>query len=282
MPSVEQTKEELQDVEVLRGISSALLEVSSIKIVGLRENFEKNRIFFDEVRDLYRDIRISAKRNDQITNRNRVIDKEIHVAITSNKRFYGSLNRTVMDAFRLNIVPNEVADNLVIGHTGKHFLEDTPHFEQCSYITFKDDFPTPTETEVFLDRVKDYDKVVLYFPKFINIFKQEPVKTDITYTTELENIEVGGNVIEQIYEPELPHILAFFETQVRRLLFTRIMLESELSRTAARLVKMNSTKDRADNVIKEKKRILRKEATILQDIRLLETFSSAVQWKKIT
>jgi len=282
MSSIEKIKEELRDVEILRGISSVLLEVSSLKIRGLREAFERNKIFYEEVSNLYRDVKISAKRRDVVDDREGFVDKEIHVAITSNKRFYGSLNRTVMDAFRLNIIPGGVVDNLVIGHTGKHYIEDTPHGKSCSYSFFKEDFPTETETQFFLEKVKEYDKVVLYYPKFINIFKQSPGTTDITYTSELEDIEIGGNIIEQIYEPELPHILAFFETQVRRLLFTRIMLESELSRTAARLVKMNTTEDRADKVIEEKKRILRKEGTVLEDIRLLETFSSALQWKKTT
>ena len=281
MPSIESIKEELQDVEVLKGISSALLEVSSIKIRGLREEFEKNRIFYDEVSQLYRDVKLSAKRKDYVDSREGFVDKEIHVAITSNQRFYGSLNRSVMDAFRLNIVPQSGVENLVIGHTGKHYIEDTEHGPLCTYLSFSEDFPTPTETEVFLERVRSYGKVILYYPSFVNIFSQKPVTTDITYTTELEEVEVAGNVIEQIYEPELPHILKFFETQVRRLLFVRIMLESELSRTAARLVKMNSTEERAGKIIKEKERELRKETTILEDIRLLETFSSAVQWKKI-
>jgi len=58
------------------------------------------------------------------------------------------------------------------------------------------------------------------------------------------------------------------------------MLEAELSRTAARLVKMNTTEDRAEEVIVEKRQELRKEVMVLEDIRLLETFSSRVSWKK--
>ena len=39
MSSIGKIKEELKDVEILRGISGALLEVSSIKIVGLKKGF---------------------------------------------------------------------------------------------------------------------------------------------------------------------------------------------------------------------------------------------------
>lgn len=279
MSTVEETKRELEDVEILRGLSSALLEIASAKIRSLRENFETNRTFYDEVSDLYRLVKLAAKKRNYRSEGEIDSGREMYVAVTSNKRFHGALNRTVMDSFVEDIEEGD-KDFLIIGFTGKHLIENTEYQKYCEYISFKDDYPTPKEMEVFLERVKKYGKVILYFPKFVNIFRQDPTNVDITFTTELDDIEIGDNVIEQIYEPELPHILAFFESQVRRLLFTRIMLESELSRTAARLIKMNSTEDRAEAVIKEKKQVLRKELMVEEDIRLLETFSSRVQWKK--
>lgn len=280
MSVIEKTKEELQDVEVLRDIASALLEISSIKIRLLREDFETNRVFFEEVSDLYRLVKLSAQAQGSQMDSKEAQVHEIHVAITSNKRFHGSLNRTVMDAFQSNIT-DTTRDYLVVGHTGKYYLEDTEHQKTCDYLSFKDDYPTPTETDVFLERMRPYTRVILYYPRFINIFTLTPSTIDITHTAPVGNKETSESDIHEIYEPELPHILAFFETQIRKLLFMRIMLESELSRTAARLIKMNSTQDRAEEVVGEKRLILRKETTAVEDIRLLETFSSAMQWKKL-
>lgn len=280
MSVIEKTKEELQDVEVLRDIASALLEISSIKIRLLREDFETNRIFFEEVSDLYRLVKLSAQVRGSQVDSEQTQAHEIHVAITSNKRFHGSLNRTVMDVFQSNITDN-TRDYLVVGHTGKYYLEDTEYQKTCNYLSFKDDYPTPTETDVFLERMRPYTRVILYYPRFINIFTLTPSMIDITHTAPIGNKETSESDIHEIYEPELPHILAFFETQIRKLLFMRIMLESELSRTAARLIKMNSTQDRAEEVVGEKRLILRKEITAVEDIRLLETFSSAMQWKKL-
>ena len=279
MPNIEETKLELQDVEILRGLSSALLEIASIKIKSLRENFETNQIFYEEVSDLYRLIKLSAKKRNFDFGDDIDTGREIHVAVTSNKRFYGALNRTVMDSFVENIVEGD-KEFLVIGYTGKHLIDNTEYQKKCGFLAFKDDYPTPKEMEVFLDRVKPFGKVILYFPKFVNIFKQDAEHIDITYTTDLDEVEVGDTIIEQIYEPELVRILTFFESQVRRLLFMRIMLESELSRTAARLTKMNTTRDRAEVVIEQKKQELRKSTMVLEDIRLLETFSSRVRWRK--
>lgn len=280
MPSIEKIKTELEDVRILKGISSALLEIASIRIRGLREEFERNQTFYAEVSELYRDVKLSALHRNYDVDADHFGGKEIHIAITSNKRFYGSLNRTVIDHFNDHIVDASENTYLVIGNTGRHLMEGSDHRKQVEYMSFKDDMPTPTETEVFLERTKQYDKVFLYYPAFTNIFKQDPEMTDITYSTTVDDFENSGEVIEQIYEPELTHILAFFESQVRRLLFTRIMLESEVSRVAARLVKMNSTEERASTAMQEKSSALRREFMIVEDIRLLETFSSAVQWKK--
>lgn len=280
MSVIQQTKEELQDVSILLNIASALLEISSTKIKSLRDDYETNKTFYAEVSELYRMVKLAAKKQNFALQKTKKAGKEIRVAITSNKRFYGSLNRTVMNAFEEGMAKESSAAHLVVGHTGKHYMENSDHAKGCSYLSFQDDYPTPTETNVFLERVRPFDRVTLFYPRFVNIFRQEPEAVDITYSTDVDDTDVADSVVEQIYEPELPHILVFFETQIRRLLFTRIMLESELSRTAARIVKMHSTEDRAEAAISEKQILLRKETMFVEDLRLLETFSSALQWKK--
>lgn len=279
MSVIEQTKAELQDVSTLRNIASALLEISSTKIKSLRDDYETNKTFYAEISELYKTVKLAAKKQNYALARTKGAGKEIRVAITSNKRFYGSLNRTVMNTFEQGMT-DERAAYLVVGHTGRHYMENSDQVKRCSYLSFQDDYPTPTETNVFLERVRPFGRVILLYPKFVNIFRQEPEEIDITHSADIDTTDVADGVVEQIYEPELPHILIFFETQIRRLLFTRIMLESELSRTAARIVKMHSTEDRAEAAISEKQILLRKETTIIEDLRLLETFSSALQWKK--
>lgn len=280
MPEIESIKKELKDTETLRSISSALLEISSTRIKSLRINFEKNQSFYREISNLYNLVKLSAIKQQYKIDEKKINTSKIFIAITANQRFYGSLNRVVMDAFMNDLSKEKHTNCLIVGNTGKRYIEEMGHSIDCEFISFKNNYPTPREIAVFLEKVKEYGQVILYYPKFVNIFFQEVQATDITHTPKQTKESKEELNIENIFEPELPFILEFFETQIKKLLFTHIMLESELSRTAARLIKMNSTESKATEAIKKGKSLLKKEITIINDIRLLETFSSIVQWKK--
>jgi len=75
-------------------------------------------------------------------------------------------------------------------------------------------------------------------------------------------------------------MVEFFERQVRSLLFLRVLLETDLSRTAARLISMSSAEERANEMMKEKKSQLRKVMTSFINRRLLETFAGMSKWNK--
>jgi F-type H+-transporting ATPase subunit gamma len=279
MPTVKQIQDEISGVETIRTISSALLEISAAKIQRIRKDFEQNQNFFDEISELYNIVKVSARKlNLAMPTKNIVDPKSVSVAITSNKGFYGLLNVKVIDEFLEQISDKDKnSHSIVVGNMGKRYLERTDQYGRCEYITFKDDYPTPGETDFLLKKVKSYDRVTLLYPKFVSVFTQEVGSVDITHTPDIK-VDIKKE-FEYIYEPELPQILDFFEVQVRHLLFMRIMLESDLARLAARLVKMSTTEERADDMITIKERELRKEIAVLNDIKLLESFSSIKQWR---
>ena len=80
--------------------------------------------------------------------------------------------------------------------------------------------------------------------------------------------------INILFEPEYSEILGFFQTQVRSLLFLRVMLETDLARTAARLITMSGAEERASDVIKQKRSQLRKMQASIINTKLLETFNA--------
>lgn len=277
MPAIKQIEKEISSIETIRALSGALLEVSAHRIQSLRSDFEHNQRFFDEITELYNIVKVSSLRShtDRGNPKPKSMKKTMSVAVTSNKGFYGLLNTRVIEHF-LEDIKRRKTDCVVIGQIGKRFFEQTDYQEQCQYLTFKNDYPTQGETQVFLQKVKEYDQVFLFYPKFVSIFTQDVGIVDITYTPDQE---VNPNKkLEHIFEPELSKIVHFFETQVRKLLFMRIMLESELARVSARLMKMSSTEQRAEDMIVDKERELHKEVEILNDIQLLESFSSLKKW----
>src|SRR3990167_6421107 len=80
-----------------------------------------------------------------------------------------------------------------------------------------------------------------------------------------------GIDLDFIFEPELPDILDFFNTQVRTILFNRTMIETDLARTASRMLSMSGAHERAQFQIKNQRQQLDKRARLIRNAQLLET-----------
>jgi len=234
MPAIEEIRKDLKDVETLKLMSEALLEVSALRIKSFKSEFERNRSFFDEMSNLYNLIKVSSLKLKYAVQQIKRDSKTILIAVTSNNRFYGRLNSDVVNVLLSEFKKDPHAHLLVIGTTGKRYLEEAEELgrRQPEFLIFKEDYPTPGEMQMFLEKTKLFKRVFICYPKFINLFMQKAVVVDITHTPVKES-STKDEQIYHIFEPELIHIVRFFETQVRKILFIRIMLESELSRIAS-------------------------------------------------
>ncbi len=274
-------QDELEDLETIGFVASALFDVSAEKINRLRAAFEKNKAFYEDIAILYQSIKQTAFDRGELPQKSATVTQTVTVAFTSNIRFYGAVNAEVIEAFTRHMNSGVTSDYIVIGRTGKMLMGNTPDLQKrSSYYAFTEDEPTEEERRQFLKSVAAYSQVQIFYPSFRNVFNQKVVMQDITYAP---HVETGNEVtlaFDYIFEPELPKILNFFETKVRYLLFKRVMLESELSRTAARLIPMNTAQDRSKEEIIRSRRMMRRKAANFNDLRLLESFSAISKWKK--
>lgn len=279
MSTIEETKkDELEELETIRFVTGALFEVSAENISRLRSSFEKNRLFYADISELYRLVKQTALLRGDIKDKKTTTKvRGISVAFTSNSRFYGSINSDIMGTF-LEHVRVTKRDCIVIGNTGKVFMDNYPEKDKVSYFSFKGDRPTEKEMRQFLKTVSEYDQVYVFHPSFINVFTQDISVLDITHTPQV-NEDDDIEKIDYIFEPELPKILHFFETRVRYLLFQRAMLESELARTASRLIAMSAAEERADESLRQVRFELRRSMDSFNDMRLLESFSAIKKWR---
>jgi F0F1-type ATP synthase gamma subunit len=70
----------------------------------------------------------------------------------------------------------------------------------------------------------------------------------------------------------------FFKTQVRYVLFERMLLETQLSRVAARLAKMDAADTNAEQLIKNERKELRRANASFSSRRMIETLVGYLQW----
>lgn len=277
--TVGKRKEELDELKTVQFVTGALFEVSAENIGKLRSAFEKNKLFYIEISDLYRAVKTTALSRGDIEEKGTQKTRGVSVVFTTNTRFYGSVNTDVMRTFIEHMRVTE-RDCVVIGRTGRAFIESYPEFsKRCTFFAFENDQPTTKEMRQFLKKMEPYDQVFVFHPSFVNIFSQNVAVLDITHTPRLDE-ETEENAVDYIFEPELPKILRFFETRVRYLLFQRAMLEAELARTSARLLAMSKAEDKAEEEVQHVQRLIRRETENFNNMRLLESFAAISKWRE--
>jgi F-type H+-transporting ATPase subunit gamma len=281
MPTIADLRLELDDATTLKLISSAFTEAAASRVQKIKKQFETNRQFYDEISHVYHLVRLSAKDRPAFAKAsagNAGKGKKLSVAVTSNQRFYGNLNVNIMHGF-LDAVERTDTDVLLIGTTGQDFMRSTTFTKPYEHMIFVHDDPTREETSAFLDKIMKYETVMMYYPKFMSLVTQTVGIVDITQAV-TPGDKTPEDEIHILFEPEYSKILTFFQRQVRSLLFLHVMLEADLSRTAARLITMSSADERSTELIKQKKGELRKIQASIANVKLLETFSGMTKWKK--
>lgn len=269
----------IEETETLSEIASAYTEMSEMKIKQIRAAYELNARFYIEITYIYQHLMLTAANRKLLPPEGE--SKELRVAITSNQRFFGTMNLDVIDTFESDSA-TKASDRIVVGATGREHYQAQNNHSIKEFIQFKRDNPDPEEITDLLTRFREYDKVFLYFPRFVTLLRQETGVIDITYKPEAHQME--GIDLDFIFEPELPDILDFFNTQVRTILFNRTMIETDLARTASRMLSMSGAHERAQFQIKNQRQQLDKRARLIRNAQLLETVAgmrSMQKWYKV-
>lgn len=271
MSVIRDLQEQLEQVQTAQFVTTMLRDISVTRLQSLRAEFETNKAYYQQLHSLMEGVKQYAKAKkidlDAIgLNRGR-----IYVALTANKRFYGNLNNNVMERLHKVMYEEPSVAGYVIGQTGLQYLES--HSELRTRINnrvFKDDEPTTTEVNNLINDLQDYSEVIVIHPTFVNSFRQEIKQTDITHqpTDTIDNLVPS---LEYLCEPELPELLQFFRTHIRLVLFKRAVLETRLALIGARLMKMQRARERSVELVREQRRIIHKEMSTIQSMRLLET-----------
>lgn len=285
MSTLTDTKDRLQTYISLKYIAQSYTEISARKLKEIRRDVERNRSFFDELSNLYRAIKVVAAEKYHIfAGKN---GKTAIVLITSNFRFYGTLNAKLVEFF-VKETASRPADIFVIGKSGADLLSSHTFPAFLTFLTFRKDLPSNEELKPFVAKLAPYKQVLLFYPQFQSILVQNPVVKDIT---ESQNVKQPTPIKRQnlldailskhhtwtddyMFEPSIEKILEFFDTQMITLLVEEAFLESELAKTAARLVAMDQAQTKAEEFVQTETKALARSIVAVKNAHLLETFIS--------
>ena len=283
--TIQEINTTIEEGKALKDVSVAYTEIASLKLKKIRQEVFKSRAFFGEVLNIYALVRKVASKKSIPESQS--IRKRAILILTSNNRFYGTMDKNVVNLFLSHKaqIPDPQVDVIVVGQGGAQNLKALG-FEDFSTIVMRQDLPEPEELVSLTTRLKKYAQVLVYFAQFQTVVKQTPVVVDITQlktiaiSRELKDLD-KKNRSSFIFEPEAAKILEFFDSQIKQVLIGETFLEVELARTGSRLILMDQAQHNADEYLDKQHKLFIQAKRSLDNARILELIASMIQKEKL-
>ncbi len=281
MSNIKSKKQNIVDTESVQYVAATLRDISAVALRDLTARFSRNTSFYDELERLYELVWRIAEQVDESSSEKKILTnkKVLHVAYTTNRHFYGSLNYDVMRLFQSTIGSGETG--MVIGKTGYEIWQSTKaKHTNTQFVSFEEDTPDPNEVRAFMEDIALYGRVYITYPRFISIYQQKAETVDVSFRPKKERMGkiVDADIPKFVLEPDLIRVQRFFLSQVRAVLFDRILLETELSRVATRLLRMDMADTAAYALLQTERRNLQREVSVFMNTRLLESITGYSEW----
>lgn len=275
--TTKQIKELIDQAMSLKQITQAFTQISSSKLKRIRTGVERNRDFFRDLSNIYGLINIIRKRRKiPIPAKN---GKTLAIMLTSNERFYGHVTSDLIEFFLVQISKIR-ADKIIIGKSGVEALKSINYALAYTPVLLKTDFPDNGEFLQLSQVVNQYSKVLVFHSQFESVLVQKPIISDITQSEQeiSDRTSISKDLIDQynnyIVEPEIKTIAEFFDNQIKVLILESTFLESELARTASRLITMDSAQNEAEKFLSTQELALLTAQKSIQNSRILETIAA--------
>lgn len=257
MQGIKEIKQDMDNLDALKLLAAAYSDVASGKLKRIRTKIEQNRAFVLELSTVFHIIKSAADKQKVTLDLPKA--GVANLLLTSNHRFYGGLENRLLDFYLAHLSLSH-GDNFVIGRTGELAVLKSQTGDKFEIIKFEKDLPSSEELNDLTKRLLRYQNLLIYHTRMQSVLVQRSVITEVGGLADLST-EIDPRLTYYIFEPEIKKMVEFFDAQVTKVLLEQAFLESELARTAARLVSMETAQTNSDlEMRQENKMLVRAEA----------------------
>ncbi len=236
-------------------LTSALESISSMQIAKTKNKVLISNQFFDEVWNIYKQIRVDVMFNYGRTIDETPINKELLILITAKGGLSGDIDNRLIRKFleRYDETKNDV---LVIGHHGATKLKQA-HVDSTYYF----DLPEHDYINVdpLMDITKKYAKSRIFYQNYISLSQQEIKEVDLSEVVSSKGRAVDLSTVSDdmvtektyIFEPNSYAVAAYLENSILRLTISQFIYDSRLAQVASRFKAMSAAKERSISNVTE-------------------------------
>jgi len=260
MPGSKEIRTKIKSVQNTRKITKAMEMVAASKMRKAQERMRAARPYGEKIRNVAAHVSHANPeyRHPFLVHRDTVKKVGI-IIITTDKGLCGGLN-TNIQRLALNQIKDwesegETFEVCCIGNKGLGFMQRLGA-NVVSQVTQMGDRPTMEKMigaiKVMLDGYTHdrFDRLVIFYTKFINTMKQEPVMEQLLPLSG-ERLGSPEGAWDYIYEPEPKVVLDQVLMRYVEAIIFQALSENMASEQSARMVAMKSASDNAGSVIDE-------------------------------
>jgi F-type H+-transporting ATPase subunit gamma len=260
MPGSREIRNKIRSVQNTQKITKAMEMVAASKMRKAQERMRHARPYGEKIRNVaaHMSHANSEYRHPFLIERDTVKRVGI-IVVTSDKGLCGGLNtnvlRLALNAMKQWKSEGEEIEVCVIGNKGLGFMQrlkaniasqvtglgDKPHIEKLVGAI-----------KVMLDGYREdrFDRLMIFYTRFVNTMKQEPVMEQLL---PLSGEELGGSkgIWDYLYEPEAKAVLDEVLKRYVETLIYQAVSENIASEQSARMVAMKAASDNAGTLIDE-------------------------------
>ena len=260
MPGTKEIRVKIRSVQNTRKITKAMEMVAASKMRKAQERMRTARPYGEKIRNVAAHI---SKANPEyrhpfLIERDTVKRVGI-IVITTDKGLCGALNtnllRLALTHYKEWQAQGEQIDVCCIGTKGLGFMQRLGA-NILSQVTALGDRPQMEKligaVKIMLDGyINDrFDRLMLFYTKFVNTMKQEPVMEQLLPLSG-ERLGVPDGSWDYIYEPEAKAVLDQVLSRYIEAIIYQAVTENMASEQSARMVAMKSASDNAATLIDE-------------------------------
>ncbi len=256
-------------------LTSAFESLSSMKIMQTKKKVLQGNEFFEEVWNIYKQIRV-----DSIFNYGRGVDeapmdRDVLILITAQAGLSGDIDQRLIRRFKEFYDPDK-HDVIIIGHHGLIQLEQLKIPHRLYLDIPKKDY---LNVDPLISIIKQYKSSHIFYQNYISLSEQKIIDLELSDVVSakgrIADLDyVGDDKITEknyIFEPSAYAVAAHLETSVLRMTLMQFIFDSRLAQLASRFKAMTAAKERSVETDNDLVKQYRRAKRALVDVRLKES-----------
>ncbi len=250
MQSEKVIKNEVQTVQQVKNMLTSLQELYVNRMQKVKDSILWSRDYYEGLFNVLaevlheREVRFAINTHSEASKKNQLI-----ILLSGSKKFAGSVNREVFNAFHRYIHENP-CDIIIVGKIGHDLMVQHDIRDPYKYFDWAEDANKTETIRALAHTITQYPVVKLFFAQYVNLTSQKSTQVNLYEGLKDEILKKQIQKSKYIYEPNKEKVTSFFETTVLEAYLFHTLQELYLALMGSRVFRMEESSTNAKKLLK--------------------------------